>query len=135
MEKKKIIIISIAVVLLLVIIWYFWPVYFLKNVDEQEVFQIEVFDGANGRKTVIEDREQIKYIVENIQSVKMIRTKSSIGYKGFSFNMTFIAEDGEVLDQFTMNSSTLICDRPFFYESYKDGLCFEYIENIVRPGR
>ena len=52
-------------------IFYFTPKIFSKNVNPSDVNHIEVFDSNTGVGFTIDNPEDIKYIVENIQSYKM----------------------------------------------------------------
>lgn len=132
MKNKKILIIVIALIVILIAfgIWYFLPTTFLKNVEASDVKEIEVFCGSTGEKFVIENEDEIKYIVENIQSTKMKKDKISVGYKGFSFLMKFKDTNGNIIESFYLNNESTIDKDPFFYKSEDGGLCSEYISNL-----
>lgn len=109
--------------------WYFAPRTFLRGVEPSEVKSISVFDGNIGKSFVIDDPAEIKYIVENIQNVKMERDKVSVGYSGFRFRISFNNNNGKAIDSFIINRADTIRDDPFFYRCNGD-LCFEYIEGL-----
>ena len=71
--KKKVIIPVIAMLILisLAALFYFTPKTFGKNVNPSDVNHIEVFDGNTGVGFTIDNPEDIKYIIENIQSHQM----------------------------------------------------------------
>lgn len=131
--KKKYILYGIAAVVviavIIVCIWYFSPKTFLKNVDASDVSAISVFNGSTGKSFTIENTDEIKYIVENIQSIEMKRDNISSNYDGFSFSLTFKDADGKTLDSFIVNSDDTIRDDPFFYRC-DGGLCFEYLKSL-----
>ena len=131
--KKKYILYGIAAVVviavIIVCIWYFSPKTFLKNVDASDVSAISVFNGSTGKSFTIENTDEIKYIVENIQSIEMKRDNISSNYDGFSFSLTFKDADGKTLDSFIVNSDDTIRDNPFFYRC-DGGLCFEYLKSL-----
>lgn len=135
MKKKKItvfvaIVIIVTIVITIVIgVWYSTPKRFLGAVKASEVLSISVFDGNTGKKFTIDNSDEIKQIVENIQSIEMKRDNFSIGYSGFSFSMEFMSENGKVIDSFIINSSNTIRDDPFFYRCDED-LCFDYLKEL-----
>jgi hypothetical protein len=133
MKKGKKIILFILVIVVVAIsilaAWYFSPKTFLKKIEPSNVSSIDVFDGNTGNGFVIEDKSEIQYIVENIQSFAMTRDKVSVGYSGYSFRMNFYDNSGKEIDSFIINSTTTIRDDPFFYRCNGD-LCFDYLKEL-----
>ncbi len=132
MMKKKKITVFVAIVIIVTIVigvWYSTPKRFLGAMKASEVISISVFDGNTGKRFTIDDSDEIKQIVENIQSIEMKRDNFSIGYSGFSFSMEFMSENGKVIDSFIINSSNTIRDDPFFYRCDED-LCFDYLKGL-----
>lgn len=134
MKKRLILYVISAFLLILAItacIWYFSPKTFLKNVDASDVSKISVFNGSSGKSFTIENADEIKYIVENIQGIKMKRGKISSNYDGFCFSLAFKDENGEMIDSFIINSADTIRDDPYFYTC--DGkLCFDYLKSLEK---
>ena len=56
----------IIFVAIAVSVWYFSPVYFLKNIDKNEISVVDVFDGSKGQSFFVSDESEIDYIFENI---------------------------------------------------------------------
>ena len=131
MKKKKITIFIAMIIIVAIVIgvWYSIPKRFLGTVKASEVISISVFDGNTGKGFTIDDSDEIKQIIENIQSTEMKRDNFSINYSGYSFLMKFMDENGKVIDSFIINSSNTIRDDPFFYRSDKD-LCFDYLKEL-----
>ena len=131
MKKKKITVFVVMIIIVVIVIgvWYSTPKRFLGPVKASEVISISVFDGNTGKGFTIDDSDEIKQIIENIQSIEMKRDNFSIGYSGYSFSMEFMNENGRVIDSFIINSSNTIRDDPFFYRSDKD-LCFDYLKGL-----
>lgn len=133
MKRRQIILISFVLFIIaaaiILIVWYFTPKTFLKRVDASEVISISVFDGNTGKEFIVEDTEEIKQIVENIQAVEMKRDNLSVGYSGYSFRMCFEGQNGKVFDSFIINSPDTIRDDPFFYRC-DDSLCFDYLKDL-----
>ena len=133
MKRKPIILIAAAVFLIVVVIifgvWYSMPKTFLNRLDASDVSGISVFDGNTGKGFIVDDADEIKHIIENIQNVEMKRDDISVGYSGYGFRMHFMDKNEKVIDSFMINSSDLIRDDPFFYRC--DGsLCFDYLKEL-----
>lgn len=131
--KKKYLLYGIAAVVvitvIIVCIWYFSPKTFLKNVDANNVSVITVFNGSTGKNFTIENTDEIRYIVENVQGIGMKRDNMSSNYDGFSYSLSFKDADGKTIDSFIVNSADTIRDDPFFYRC-EGGLCFEYLKSL-----
>ena len=117
MNNKKIrLIIAIVFVLIATLtIWYFMPTTF--------------FDGNTGERFDFSDAEEIRYVVENIQSTRMKKDTLSIGYMGYRFRISFFDENGKEIESFIINSSDTIRKDPFFYRCDSD-LCFDYLKEL-----
>lgn len=131
MKNKKIcLIVAIVFVLIAALaIWYFVPTTFLSKVNSSDIKSISVFDGNTGERFVFSDTDEIRYVVENIQSTKMKKDTLSIGYLGFSFRISFFDENRKEIESFTINSSNTIRKDPFFYRCDGD-LCFDYLKEL-----
>jgi hypothetical protein len=101
----------------------------LERIEPSNVSSIDVLDGNNGNRFVIEDESKIQYIMENIQSIAMTRGKVSVNYDGYSLQMKFYDHRGNEIDSFIINSSDTIRDAPFFYHCNGD-LCFDYFKEL-----
>ena len=122
--------IVIAIAVIGVAVWYVSPTDFLRDVDVDEIYTIDVFNGSTGQSFFINDAEEIAHIAENIKIAEMKRDKLSLGYDGNSFYLTFKNADGKVLDEFIMNSKNTIRDDPFFYKCEYFDLCFDYLKML-----
>lgn len=127
MKKIIAVVLIFAVVIVSGLVWWNSPVHFL---DGEEVEYIKVFNGHNGKCYVIEDKEEVTYIVNNIANTELRKKKISLGYLGFGFRLTFFNDTGKEIDEFIINGVHNIRRDPFFYESKVDTLCFEYLQNI-----
>ena len=131
MKKKMLIsIIAILGVAVLIIVFYAAPKTIGKNIKASEVDHINVFDGSTGVGFVIDNPEEIQYIVENIQSRSLKRDGFSFGYTGYSFKINYMdVNDKNILSEFIVNSDDTIRKDPFFYRC-EGGLCFDYLKNM-----
>ena len=71
MKKIRLIIAIVFVLIAALVIWYFMPTTFLSNVNPSDIRSISVFDGNTGERFDFSDAEEIRYVVENIQSTRM----------------------------------------------------------------
>ena len=84
------ILVSMVIILLVgIIVWYNAPIK-LMDLDHNEIMEIVVFNGNSGNTTHIKDDEQIQHIIDNLNDIKVKRSKLSAGYSGYSFKVTFI---------------------------------------------
>lgn len=130
--KKKVVISVIAMLILisLAAIFYFAPKTFGKNVNPSDVNRIEIFDGNTGVSFTIDNPEEIKYIVENIQSNQMKKDGISFGRMGYGLKITCVNDNDKVIiSEIILNSDDTIRKDPFFYKC-DGGLCFDYIKGI-----
>lgn len=134
MKKKVSVLLAVALILILgVAVWYNAPID-LINLDPHEVMEIVVFNGNSGNATHIEDKEQIQHIIDNLNDIKVKRSKPSVGYMGYSFKMTIYLSNGNEADgwnNFIINSDDTIRKDPFFYSVIKGKIDYNYIEDIV----
>lgn len=133
---KKKIAIPVSIVLLLMImaaIYFFTPKTFGKGVDPSSVDHIAIFDGSTGEGFTVDNAENVKYIVENIQSKPMRRGGvflDRIGRVGYQFSVAFVDKnDKAIVPIFFLDSDNSIKKRPFLY--YCDGgLCIDYLAEL-----
>ena len=120
------------------VIWWYMPTTFLKNTDPADVARIEVFNGTNGQRFVIEERADIEYIVAKISDVKMRKAEYS-HVDGFVYSISFYAADGTRIDGFILNGSDSIRDGAVryevMYETEEDALSFDYIKGLEEAQR
>lgn len=132
MKKKRLFIIPAGLVFIVLagFIWWRMPVTFLANVSAGEVASIEVMDGNSGRQFAITEVEDISYIVANIQQNTMKKWQPSLGYMGYSYQMTFLNAAGHKIAKFVLNSNDTIRKDPFFYCNKTAGLCYDYLGEL-----
>lgn len=131
MRKKMTIVVSIILVLMIMAtVYYFNPKTFGKGVNPSSVDHINVFDGNTGEGFTVDNAEDIKYIVENIQRKPMRRGGVSLGHMGYKFSVEFVDKnDKAIVPIFFINGDNTIRKDPFFY--YCDGeLCIDYLTEL-----
>lgn len=115
-----------------VLIWYGMPVKAL-DVDPDSVAYISIFDGNQGRQVEVTDADQIRRIVENLDSVTLRRGKPSIGYTGYRFRAevyTYSGNDVKRAARFIINTAESIRKDPFFYRVEDGKIDFDSIEAL-----
>lgn len=134
MKRKLIIVLSVAAIFLAgVMVWYNAPID-LTDLNHDEVSEIVIFNGNTGNATHITDKEQIQHIIENLNDVKLKRSKPSVGYLGYSFKTTIYLLDGNEADDwnnFIINSDDTIRKDPFFYTVIEGKIDYDYIKSIA----
>lgn len=132
--KKKVFGAIVIVLLLLIIgfIWYKSPVNFMA-LDPNDVAEITIFDGTSGETVNICGEEEIKHIINNLNSVKVERGSLSQGKKGYRFRFTIHLEEyAETIGwtSFIINSNDTIRRDPFFYNVTSGNIDLEYIQSL-----
>lgn len=118
-----------ALMVLLVALWYFSPRTFLKGVDPAQIERVEVFNGTTGQSATLTEAEDVASLVNAIQSQSLRRSGISLGRMGYSYRLTFYNTAGKVVEEFYLNSDTLLRDDPFFYRGSGD-LGYEQIQAL-----
>lgn len=134
MKKRAAIFASIAVILLVFLVTWFNASIDLINLDPNDVSEIVVFNGNTGKEICITDESQIENIINNLNDIKIKRWKPSVGYMGYSFNMTIYLSDGKKAggwNDFIINSGDTIRKDPFFYTVVEGSIDYDYIGSIV----
>ena len=122
-----------AIFLVSFVVWYNAPID-LMSLECNEVLEIVVFNGNTGNVTHINDKEQIRHIIENLNGVELKRSKPSVGYSGYSFKTTIYLLDGNEADgwnNFIINSDDTIRKDPFFYTVNEGKIDYDYIKSIT----
>jgi len=129
-KRVRILLFVMAALLLLSAYVYLTPKTFAEKVNPSDVDHINVFDGNTGLSFTITNPDKIQYIVDNLQSHPMRKNGCSLGYMGYTFQISLINDkDKDVIPLFFLNSEDTIRKDPFFY-TCEGGLCFDYIKAL-----
>ena len=134
MKKRAVMFASIAVIAVAIFAIWFNATIDLMNLNTNEVAEIVVFNGNTGKETRITDESQIENIINNLNDIKMKWWQPSVGYMGYSFNITIYLSDGKKAggwNGFMINSGDTIRKDPFFYTVVEGSLDYDYIDSIV----
>ena len=114
-----------------VIFYWFTPVQFMQAVNADNIAYLTIASGVNGEEHVIEDIDNIGFVIDNIKSKSMRRTKLSSTYIGVGVKISFWDKQGSVIDTFFINDSTTIRKDPFFYKVTSGTLCYDYLIGLI----
>ena len=89
-----------------------------------------MFNGNSGNRFDITDKEQISYIVENVQKQSFDKEGLSLFRMGTLFTLSFCDSNGKVVSEFTINSDNTIRKDPFFYVTDGNMNITEYLQSI-----
>ena len=135
MKKKLLIILSIiSIVVISGVIWYISPLDLIQ-LNPEDVLEISIFDGNTGTSLHITEKEDITYIINNLNVVKLKRKKVSTGYTGYSFKTTIYLNNGEEANgwnNFIINSKDTIRKDSFFYNVVEGSIDYQYIKTLIQ---
>ena len=114
-----------------VIFYWFTPVQFMQAVNADNIAYLTIASGVNGEEHIIEDIDNIGFVIDNIKSKSMRRTKLSSTYIGVGVKISFWDKQGSVIDTFFINDSTTIRRDPFFYKVTSGTLCYDYLIGLI----
>ena len=114
-----------------VIFYWFTPVQFMQAVNADNIAYLTIASGVNGEEHIIEDIDNIGFVIDNIKSKSMRRTKLSSTYIGVGVKISFWDKQGSVIDTFFINDRTTIRKDPFFYKVTSGTLCYDYLIGLI----
>ena len=114
-----------------VIFYWFTPVQFMQAVNADNIAYLTIASGVNGEEHIIEDIDNIGFVIDNIKSKSMRRTKLSSTYIGVGVKISFWDKQGSVIDTFFINDSTTIRKDPFFYKVTSGTLLYDYLIGLI----
>ena len=132
MTKKTKIVVGCVVLLFIVcgLIWWFLPVYFLREVEPEEVTAIIVFNGNNGDEFEVANPDDISYIMNTIKQITLKKDSFTSGVD-YYYILTVINEDGEEVDSFGIQNPYIMRKGDAFYRCNGElGTVAEYLENL-----
>ena len=111
------------------LIWWNAP-YIITDIGPLNVSKIEVFDGNTGKSLTITDKNDIAYIITNLNSVSLNKEKLSLGYMGYSFKTKIFRNDGSLYKEFIINSNAMIRKDPIIYRDSSKSIDYGYIQRL-----
>lgn len=131
-KKLKYILFAALICIIGTLVWYNMPLKML-DIDADNVAQICIFDGTQGKKVEVTDTTEIHYIIENLNSITARRDGISFGYMGYRFRIEVYTYNGNSMNcvaKFIINSENSIRKDPFFYRVENSEIDFNYIQSL-----
>jgi len=123
----------IGIAIIYGVIWYTSPLDLIQ-LNPEDVEKISIFDGNTGTSLHLTKDEDIAYIINNLNAVKLKRSKISLGYLGYSFKTTIYLNNGEKVagwNDFIINPKDTIRKDPFFYRVVEGSIDYQYINSLI----
>ncbi|MCH4886245.1 hypothetical protein EZV73_01630 [Acidaminobacter sp. JC074] len=103
----------------------------LFNLTKEEITHIHVFDGNTGLSLEIEDRDDIEYLVEELNASVSKIDSLAMFRMGYSFRISIYS--GEKLKrEFILNNPNTIRDLGFFWSVKKNPIDYSYIGKLYQ---
>lgn len=131
-KKTKILLCVFLALTVLGVLWYKMPVR-LTTLSPEDVSEIYVFGGMNGKELHITGQEEIGHIIETMRTVKLQKNGVSLFRMGYQLKLTIVRKDGTAgrgMDAFIINGQTVRRD-PFFYKIVEGSLDDSYIRDLM----
>lgn len=117
-KRKKLLVCLFSAIILIAVsfgIWWVFPTHFLGGVSPEEIAVIEVFNGNDGNRLEVTAPEDISFLTKSIQSVPMKKDSIAMGM-GTTYNLRFLAANGQEIDRFIIMDSSTVRSGLVFYE-------------------
>jgi hypothetical protein len=126
---KRIGTIPISVVLLIGITYILRGII---NIDYTEVNRIEITDGNTGKDIEIIDKDNIKHIIESLNSVAFRKYKYSLFRMGYTFNTKIYDNNGKFRKNIVINSDEDIRYNSYSYRAITNRIDYEFILDLYK---
>lgn len=133
-KKLLIILLIICIILISGVVWYIKPLNLLE-LNPDNVSKISIFDGNTGIALSITEKEDITYIINNLNAIVLKKDGISTGFTGYSFKTTIYLKNGEEAggwNNFIINSEDTIRKDPFFYKVVEGEIDYQYIRRLIQ---
>lgn len=110
------------------VIWFFLPFRMVSAKPESVKF-IEIFDGSTGEAYTISNDEEIRQIMENFHSVKLVRKKVE-WRSGYSLRVAVNYRSGRTA-VYLVNSEHDVVTGPFICETAEGEIDYDHLCSLV----
>ena len=130
-KKWKIINGILLVIAIFVSYYYYFPINICKKIINNKITHIEIQDNNNNKTFKIKDKNDIDYIVSNLNDRIYKKNGLSLGKNSNGIVLKFQNEEQNI-DNIKLYSETTIIKNPFLYYSKLDidNYLYSYILNI-----
>ncbi len=95
--------------------------------------KITIFSGSTGEKVEITDKTAVDHITSNFNSIAFSKDKSSKGYDGYAYQITWYDADGKQIGFVTVMTATRISYDGYFYNAIEADceIDMDFIEELM----
>ncbi len=95
--------------------------------------KITIFSGSTGQKIEVTDKSAVDHITANFNSVAFRKDKSSKGYEGYAYQITWYDADGKQIELVTVMRATRISYDGYFYDAMEADyeIDMDFIEELM----
>lgn len=129
-KKKSIIGISLIFLVGIVLISFAYMPRRIIKIESNEVSSINIFNGNNGEEITLTSNEEISHIINNLNKIKFRKSKCSLFYCGYSFNITIFDNNNKEYKEFIINSNDTLRGKMFFYIDKTKSIDFQYLNGL-----
>lgn len=97
--------------------------------------KIEIFNGNTGHSIIIQDKDEIEKIVNNLNGVSMRWKEVSFLKLGYSLKFSVYNEKGKMVKSFIINSEDCVRKTFFSYKVIKGKLNYGYFYELVEKNK
>ncbi len=99
--------------------------------------KITIFSGSTGEKVEITDTSAVDHITSNFNALAFSKDKSSEGYDGYAYQITWYDADGKQIELATVMSATRISYDGYFYDTMEADheIDIDFIEELMESDK
>ena len=131
LNKKRLITLSLYLIIIVIgTLCFNFIVPKKVTTTDDTITKITIFNGNTGNQTIITNPEEIQTIVTKLNGIDFLKTGISIGYMGYSLDITYFGEGDKEILNFIINGENTVQYKGFFYEPQNTALDYEYLANL-----
>lgn len=100
---------------------------------DEAITKVRIFDGNTGRETIITDETDVQQFVAMLNDITFLKSGVSIGYTGYSYDVTYYTASGEKAQRFIVNDHNTVRCNGFFYKAQNKDIDYDYMEQLIAP--
>lgn len=104
----------------------------ITNIDYEEVALIKIQNGNTGELLEIVDKDDIKHIIENLNSVTFKKDKFIAFNIGYSYKTDIYNDKNNFLKGLIINSDSVISYNGYSYNAKENLIDYDYISNLYK---
>ncbi|MGI2295033.1 hypothetical protein [Paenibacillus sp. GXUN7292] len=129
MNRRRMSLLLVSIILVLLYGSTYLPHKIVK-VTPSKVSKIVIFNGNTGYQIEINEKEDIEYIIRNLNGISFQKGKMTSGYMGYSFRTTIYNNKGKSVKGLVINTTDTVRFNGFFYKAKNNLIDYGYIESM-----